>query len=295
MVNRDGSNEVDELLGVQMKSQLKCLECDEEPPSLKTETQRILFCHLGTQTEPVSHVGQGIQLSLKEHIEKNSTFLGRTAQYEKSSAISRLPPYLMVQYARFGYKAANAWAGTAASKVKITRKIAFSPTLDLIDMLDDELKPKVQAGRRLLKDQEDAKVDLARKRRLEGGDEDVEMKSAEDVEMGETHDVGSYELIAIVSHKGRTADGGHYVGWARSQKADGKTLKEDRWLSYDDESVFGCGWKDFVGYGTDLQGGKPDTQIAYISIYKKLTVTEDPSLKGAIEAMRVPAPEPEKK
>jgi ubiquitin carboxyl-terminal hydrolase 14 len=26
-------------------------------------------------------------------------------------------------------------------------------------------------------------------------------------------DTGNYELIAIVTHKGRSADGGHYVAW----------------------------------------------------------------------------------
>ena len=26
-------------------------------------------------------------------------------------------------------------------------------------------------------------------------------------------DTGNYELVAVVTHKGRSADGGHYVGW----------------------------------------------------------------------------------
>jgi ubiquitin carboxyl-terminal hydrolase 14 len=26
-------------------------------------------------------------------------------------------------------------------------------------------------------------------------------------------DTGHYQLIAVVTHKGRSADGGHYVGW----------------------------------------------------------------------------------
>ena len=31
-----------------------------------------------------------------------------------------------MQFARFGYKGANEWAGTSASKVKLTRKCAFT-------------------------------------------------------------------------------------------------------------------------------------------------------------------------
>ncbi len=26
-------------------------------------------------------------------------------------------------------------------------------------------------------------------------------------------DTGNYQLIAVVTHKGRSSDGGHYVGW----------------------------------------------------------------------------------
>ena len=42
-----------------MKSTLKCLECDEEPPQESDELSRVIICHLGTQTEPVSHITQG--------------------------------------------------------------------------------------------------------------------------------------------------------------------------------------------------------------------------------------------
>ena len=30
---------------------------------------------------------------------------------------------------------------------------------------------------------------------------------------GQGLNTGNYELVAIVTHKGRSADGGHYVGW----------------------------------------------------------------------------------
>merc|ERR1712139_509503 len=105
--------------------------------------------------------------------------------------------------------------------------------------------------------------------------EDVEMKPASAVGVEEL-DTGYYELIGIVSHKGRTADGGHYVAWTLQEKANGKDLKEDRWLLHDDEDVSLHNWKDIMGLGTDLQGGKPDTQIAYVCFYKKCTVPKDP-------------------
>eukprot|EP00929_Paragymnodinium_shiwhaense_P007834 TRINITY_DN111740_c0_g1_i1.p1 TRINITY_DN111740_c0_g1~~TRINITY_DN111740_c0_g1_i1.p1 ORF type:complete len:541 (-),score=235.68 TRINITY_DN111740_c0_g1_i1:215-1837(-) len=305
-----GNNRIDELFGFQLSSKLKCLECDEEPPTESQELQRALICHLGTQTEPVSHLHQGVQLSLKEHIEKNSTVLGRNAQYEKSSTLASLPPYLVIQYARFGYQSANEWAGTSAAKVKLTRKCAFTKTFDMYDYTSDELKKKLSIGRVKRKEQEDAELEAARKalnmkgnvskeaeaeKAKEGGSsssaaeaKDVEMKDAneaKDVEMEsqEEYETGYYELIAIVSHKGRTADGGHYVGWALATKADGKDVKEDRWCCFDDDTVHMYDWKDLVGLGVDLQGGKVDTQIAYLSFYRKVTVKDKGNVLGTKE------------
>jgi len=34
---------------------------------------------------------------------------------------------------------------------------------------------------------------------------------------GQGLDTGNYELIAVVTHKGRSADGGHYVGWVHAK------------------------------------------------------------------------------
>ena len=40
---------------------------------------------------------------------------------------------------------------------------------------------------------------------------------------------GFYELFAIVSHKGRSADSGHYMGWSRTTG--------DEWVVFDDDSA----------------------------------------------------------
>eukprot|EP00913_Durusdinium_trenchii_P024436 g22939.t1 len=131
----ESSNRVDELFGYRLHPGIRA-DLFGRGASESEELTRVLMCHLGTQTEPVSHITQGVQLSLKEHIEKslscrdyafqqrsdvNSPVLGRNAQYEKTSTLESLPPYLIVQFARFGYKGANEWAGTSAAKVKLTR------------------------------------------------------------------------------------------------------------------------------------------------------------------------------
>jgi len=291
-----GGNRIDELFGFKLRSNMKCLECDEEAPSTTEELQRVLICHLGSQTDPVSHIYQGVQLSLKEHIEKNSPSLGRNAQYEKSAAVASLPSYLVVQFARFGFKKANDWAGTSDSKVKLIRNIKFGANFDLYDMATDELKKELSKNRSRVKDQEDKKMEEERKKMLEDGyvagktgssstapgEADVEMKDADEVLKEaiatglslEQVDTGYYDLVGIVSHKGRTADGGHYVGWTLRQKAD-KENKDDMWLCYDDETVSERTWKDITGVSMQLQGGVADSQIAYINIYKKVRVAVD--------------------
>jgi len=288
----ESGNRIDDLFSFQMKSTLKCLECDEEAPTTVEDSTRVLMCHLGTQTDPVSHIYQGVQLSLKEHIEKTSPSLGRNAQYEKSSCMASLPTYMIVQFARFGFKGANDWAGTTATKVKLIRNIKFSSTMDLFDLCDDDLKKKLANGRLRHKTQEDVKAEAAKKAMLDeekakmekGASSssapagDVEMKDAEKEEASsvgvEMIDTGYYDLVGMISHKGRTADGGHYVGWTLSKKAN-KEIKDDQWICYDDETTSMHLWKDITGVSMDLQGGRADTQIAYINIYKKVTVAVD--------------------
>lgn len=41
---------------------------------------------------------------------------------------------------------------------------------------------------------------------------------------------GKYELVGVVTHKGRTADSGHYVAWVK--QADGAT-----WVCFDDDKL----------------------------------------------------------
>lgn len=269
----DGGNLTDKLFGFKMKSEYKCLETEDEPIDKREENTRIFMCHMGTTTEPVSHLHEGVKLSLKEHIEKNSPTLGRMAQYEKTSSMGTLPPYLFVQFARFGYKQANTIAGTDASKVKHVRKCAFSSTLDVYDYASPELKEELNIGRLKLREKKELDLEEERRKIDAVGQEDADVKPME----VDTSDVpkkdfntGQYELIGIVSHKGRSADGGHYVGWIRTHKKDGKDYKDDQWLLFDDEAVFPYEWKQITGISLDLQGGRADTQIAYVCLYKRV-------------------------
>jgi ubiquitin carboxyl-terminal hydrolase 14 len=74
-------------------------------------------------------------------------------------------------------------------------------------------------------------------------------------------DTGNYQLVAVVTHKGRSADGGHYVGWVHKSGDD--------WYQYDDDIVSYVKTEDIL----NLKGGG-DWHTAYLCIYRKLEVTK---------------------
>jgi ubiquitin carboxyl-terminal hydrolase 14 len=240
--------------------------------------------------------------------------------------MAELPPFLFIQMARFGYKAKNELSGVDATRVKHVRKCAFSPTLDVFDYCSPEMQDVLKVGR--LKSQQKKEEEDARKARIianigsnstdnstEGLNETVvppsmagipegpewrkEVVSNPDNKPLKDYSTGTYELVGIVSHKGRSAEGGHYVSWVRAKKAadlndedDGpqggsatsasaptmkkskpktaKSSEEDTWYCYDDEEVTSHPYKNICGLSIDLQGGRADTPIAYVLLYKRV-------------------------
>jgi len=68
---------------------------------------------------------------------------------------------------------------------------------------------------------------------------------------------GVYELYAVLSHKGRSADSGHYVAWVKQD--------HNYWLCFDDEKVKAVDDEEIK----KLQGlGGADWHIAYLCFYK---------------------------
>lgn len=75
-------------------------------------------------------------------------------------------------------------------------------------------------------------------------------------------DTGAYELIGVVTHKGRSAEGGHYIGWVHAQGDD--------WIQCDDDICTVVKSEDILA----LRGGG-DWHTAYINIYRKLEITRE--------------------
>lgn len=68
---------------------------------------------------------------------------------------------------------------------------------------------------------------------------------------------GTYELFGVVTHKGRDADSGHYIGWVR--QAEGSDL----WWKFDDDVVSEVRTVDVLA----LKGGG-DWHTAYLNFYR---------------------------
>merc|ERR1712228_505002 len=219
---------------------------------------------------------EGILLSLSGKIEKHSESLGRDALYTRQQRISRLPPYLVVQFGRFYWKATPDSQDHAGVKCKIMKPVAFDSTLDVMNFCSDSVKEslKVYRDEQLKKDEEalekklkgesnnntdaankeEDKMDVDDKTQQElENAEDEELRAALEMSMDTTPEVspvgpsllppkfqGYYELFGVVTHKGRNADGGHYMGWVKEDDS------EDKWFVFDDDEVSPCATEDVL-------------------------------------------------
>ena len=122
--------------------------------------------------------------------------------------ISKLPSHLVVQIARMYFKV------DIQQKAKILRAVTFSNALDVYEFCSDEYKKVLDKGRKLTKA--------------------IEMNVDEVFEMDSDPDAyitGHYELVSVLTHKGRSADSGHYTAWAKNFIMDGEKTKKpvDSW------------------------------------------------------------------
>ncbi|SPO32272.1 related to ubiquitin-specific protease [Ustilago trichophora] len=110
-------------------------EAPQEPASFSKVPFSMLQCNISSTTNEMS---SGILDSLNQQIEKTSSSLNRTAVYDETSRIDRLPAYLATHFVRFY------WRRDINKKTKIMRKVKFPFVLDATPFLTDELKEKTK-------------------------------------------------------------------------------------------------------------------------------------------------------
>mmetsp|Transcript_17681 Transcript_17681/g.52601 ORF Transcript_17681/g.52601 Transcript_17681/m.52601 type:complete len:495 (-) Transcript_17681:36-1520(-) len=272
---------IDDLFGLDLEETLVCAETDAEAPVTKRDTARKLICNIqgGTAGQNIDHLHEGLKLGLVGSLDKRSEVLGRDATWTKTMAVSKLSPYLCVQYMRFYWKATPDSQDHAGVKCKIMRPITFTDTLDVWPCCNPGLQEAIKANR----DKHGAKLEAQEKAKAEEPEADPELAAALAMSMDTSPDDGGakaaehaallegcgldadfqghYELFAIVTHKGRSADGGHYMGWVKQEGLDkeGKA----KWLVFDDDLVSES-THDFV---MGLKGGG-DEHMSYLQFYR---------------------------
>lgn len=281
------NNLVDAIFGIRLEETLTCTEVDNEPTVTTTDLARKLVCSIqgGSDSRSVtnvSHVAEGIALSLEEgNIEKHSDVLGRNALWKRTQRISRLPPILVVQFGRFYWKATpDSQDHPNGVKCKVMKPVAFTTTLDIYDFCSDDIKKVLKKHRDAAIKAEEERLFAKEKANEKEQDGDAEMKdtpnSGEDTDMQaalalsmQTDDTetdqpvgpglpsdfqGLYELFGVVTHKGRDADGGHYMAFVS---------REEGWFVFDDDEVSRCDEEDVL----KLKGGG-DWHMSYLNFYR---------------------------
>ncbi|RWW24661.1 hypothetical protein GW17_00011045 [Ensete ventricosum] len=235
--NSEASAAVKALFGVGLVNRVYCAESSEE--TFENESVYALKCHI---SQDINHLHEGLRRGLKSELEKMSTSLGRSAVFSKESRISELPRYLTVQFVRFF------WKRESNQKAKILRGSSNDSTepssMDL-DKGDDTYQFR-------------SKLLIF----------DVLMSTAVSSEEKE-HLTGIYDLVAVLTHKGRSADSGHYVAWVKQENGLSSRLKRflcmhfghsfrlktaddaGKWIQYDDDNPIPQREEDI----TKLSGG----------------------------------------
>jgi ubiquitin carboxyl-terminal hydrolase 14 len=270
---------VQELFLGRFTSTETCTENEAEPDVVSSEAMHKLTCYI---TQDVNYLNEGILLSLESNRTKNSPTLGRNAEYKKTLRISALPKILIVHFNRFGWKQGQ----KQGLKTKKLRKVAYPETLDLSPFCDAKLGRDLRASVMKLKQEQNKVLGLGKyavqtpeqlkeaavkKAKVEvaastSATSSAEAKSTNSViEVGMDDDItlpegmvssGNYELFAVITHQGRTADSGHYVGWTRQ--------KGDKWLKFDDAVVSPVTTADIM----ELCGGG-DWPMSYVNLYRR--------------------------
>jgi ubiquitin carboxyl-terminal hydrolase 14 len=133
------------------------------------------------------------------------------------------------------------------------KDVKFPLVLDIYDLCTESLKKKLAPNRETLRKKRDDEL-LNKYKKTEEKEEIKEEEVKYEIEEIGGNSTGCYELFGLVTHKGRSADSGHYVGWVK---------ENDRWVQFDDDKVQEVSEDDIK----KLSGGG-DWHTSYILFYR---------------------------
>lgn len=268
--------QMSDLFTVGYKTKTKCLAGVDEEVKEDSEVAYKLNCHIDINT---NFLRDGILKSLKDTFEKHNDTLGCNATYETTRTITRLPKILTVHFMRFF------WRDDTKLKSKILRKVQFPFELDLSEMLDESIKKdkitirdklhKIEKdNEELIRDFKKAKKDTSLTPQQQQEEDELKVTSIKskfqddfadilpaDFALGSATENPSsvYELTAVITHQGISADLGHYQAFVR----DDKSLDGDLWWKFNDNKVSTTNREKI-----EMLAGGGESDSALILIYK---------------------------
>ncbi|XP_037482189.1 ubiquitin carboxyl-terminal hydrolase 7-like [Triticum dicoccoides] len=204
-----------------------CVESGET--GSKPDSSYILTCTLAND---IQNIQQGLKRGMRTEVTKHSPSLQRDAIHINEAYINQLPRYLTVRLPRLD------WQNTAQSPIKIFQKVEFPTELDMHDLCSIELKQKIQASIQA----------------LEHSSMDVDHVDSSKPEKALT---AIYDLVAVLTHQGRSALFGHYVDWVKHQSG--------RWIQFNDHVTSLHDESEVLSL---CGGSDQDKHTAYICVYK---------------------------
>lgn len=245
LTNSNSQNVIEHFLEGRFEVERRRADQPDSTPERSVETFDKLSCHITVST---NFLRDGLMAGLKEEISLMDEQLGHNVTYTVQRKISRLPKYLVVQFVRF-YWRRDTWM-----KAKILRKVNFPFQLDVSDMCTDELKSRIIPAREQYREMESAFEEAKRAakraamsslaKKLDKVEDQLplekqkELRAAVEAKIDPevAADVGAnpygiYDLAAVVTHQGQTADSGHYQAWTRNFAVPGQ------WWRFNDDKV----------------------------------------------------------
>ncbi|EKF29760.1 ubiquitin hydrolase, putative [Trypanosoma cruzi marinkellei] len=242
-----------------MKRTSVCKEIPDDVSEASDLPFLMLSCNINAEVQMLE---TGLYASFNETIPIRSEKLAREVLYSRTSRISMLPEYLFVHLVRFS------WRADTQKKAKILKPVSFPLVLDTFTLCTDALKESMQEERGKVLARRDKELERRRqvrqKTQFDVTTNPEEMST--EVTADDVNTIGNksgyYELCGVISHKGRSAESGHYVFWGKP---------EDQWFVYDDEHVASVTEED-----VKRLSGIGEAHIAYVLMYR----SKDPRTKA---------------
>lgn len=212
---------------------------------------------------------QTIEAALEKAFNEEFTTTNEATHHEEKrtsvSRVAKAPEYLLIHIVRFS------WRSDVNKKTKMLKSISFPAVLDIQRFVTPELETAQNPIRQEIKSRLDA--DMEKRKRLrndskpeEESNSSAEAQQADRVPSTLQNESGFYELCGVISHKGRHADGGHYVYWGK---------RGGRWVVYDDTNAGLVSEEDVLRLR-----GIGESHIAYVLLYR----SRDPVTKKAVSS-----------